>query len=155
MEVYCGQKSIYCNRTNFQICYRVFAIHLASLPSFVIKFLQSSFCNRVFYNQVFAIDFLQLSFCSWVFAVEFLQSSFCSRVFAIKFLQSSFCNQVFAIEFFLQSSFCSWSCIIIVEHHFLFSPHPYSVQVPVPIHVHGSKVKKWQLHAGPIKLQLY
>ena len=53
MEVYCGQKSIYCNRTDFWICYWVFAIDLASL---------SSFCDRLFLQS----SFLQSSFCSYL-----------------------------------------------------------------------------------------
>ena len=107
MEVYCEQKSTYCNRTDFRNFYRVFALNLSSLSSlcnqvFAIEFLQIEFCElSFFYNQVFAVKFLQIDF----FAIEFLQ---------IKFLQLSVCNWVFANEF-LQSSFCSWFCIVI-EH---------------------------------------
>ena len=120
MEVYCGQKSIYCNRTDFRLCYQVFANNLASL---------SSFCNHVF-------------------AIKFLQSSFCKlSFFAIEFLQLSACNRVC---FFLQSSFCSWFRIII-KHHFLFLPHPYSIQVPVPTH---EKQSEKMAAAGPTELQL-
>ena len=96
MEVYCGQKSIYCNRTDFQNCYRVFVLDLFSL---------SSCCN-----EVFAIEFLQIEFCE----LSFLQLNFCNQVFTIKFLQSNFCKLIFfAIKFckliFLQSSFCKLS----------------------------------------------
>ena len=116
MEVYRGQKSIYCNRTNFRICYRVFAIDLASLLSF---FAIDFFCNQVFLhlsfcNQFFAIEFLQSSFCNRVFAVVFLQSSFCNRVFAIEFMQSCFCNRAFAIKFFYNPVFA------VILHHQLF-----------------------------------
>ena len=126
MEVYCGQKSIYCNRTDFQNCYQVFALDLSSL---------SSLCN-----QVFAIEFLQVeSFVNWVF----LRSSFYRQIFAIRFLQWW---QVFAIEC-LQLSFCNWvftiNCIVI-EHHFLFSPCPYSIQVPVP----DTWKAKWKMHGS-------
>ena len=80
LEVYCGQKSICCNRTDFRICYRVFAIDFALL---------SSFCNRVF-----EIKFLQSSFCK--LSHGFLQSSFCKLEFlqSSSFCKLSFCNQL-------------------------------------------------------------
>ena len=90
MEVFCGQKSINCNRIYPKVCKRVFAIDFVS-------------------NRVFAIDLSSSSsYCNRVIAIEFLQSIIVHRrVFAIEFLQSILVRRrVFAIDLSSSSSFC-------------------------------------------------
>ena len=106
---------------------------IAPIFKFVIEFLQSI----LLHYRVFAIEFFLQSI--------FLQSSFCTvieffynRVFAIEF----FCSRVFAIVFFFYNPVFAADLASIIEHHFLFSPRPYSIQVPVPMYLHDSKVKK-------------